>query len=234
MPCVVPDPDEPLNWGWVGEEPAYDMENNNWWSGAMDGTGNNINGGKVEGAVASALYDMMDENNDPEDETEGNMSQTNDDVFNRIFKIFVDINPKTVCEFRDEWKRIYGEEDSIITKFRGILYGHRISWEGDLVEQHEGQALPNVYSLSQNYPNPFNPQTEVRFQLPEKCTVEFKIFNISGGLVMTIAEGQMAPGYYKVSWDGRNEENQQVASGIYFYRLTTENFNQTRKMALIR
>jgi hypothetical protein len=89
--------------------------------------------------------------------------------------------------------------------------------------------VPNDYSLSQNYPNPFNPTTNIKFALPKNGIVSVKIYDILGNLVNTIYDGYKAAGYYNASFDGSN-----LSSGIYFYKISSGNFSDTKKMVLIK
>jgi hypothetical protein len=97
-----------------------------------------------------------------------------------------------------------------------------------------GSDIPTEFSLSQNYPNPFNPTTEVSFGLPVASNVNLRVFNILGQEVVTLIDGQMPAGNHTVTWDGRNSSGGTVSSGVYFYRLETEQFNQTRKMLMLK
>jgi subtilisin family serine protease len=96
------------------------------------------------------------------------------------------------------------------------------------------KEIPLTFRLSQNYPNPFNPSTVINFSIPYAANIELSIFNILGEKVKTLVSGEILPGSYNVNWNGTNDFNQQLTSGIYFYRLKTSNFIQTKKMILIR
>jgi len=90
-------------------------------------------------------------------------------------------------------------------------------------------------SLEQNYPNPFNPQTTIAFSLKDRARVQIDVFNVNGELVKTLLDETRAAGAYSdVRWDGRNNANQAVSSGVYFYKLVTNNFSQTKKMVLLK
>lgn len=95
-------------------------------------------------------------------------------------------------------------------------------------------SLPTEYALDQNYPNPFNPTTEIGFALPANADVELSIFNVLGQKVATLVEGQQPAGYHTVTWNGTNSDGSSVASGIYFYRITSEKFNTSKKMMLLK
>jgi hypothetical protein len=101
--------------------------------------------------------------------------------------------------------------------------------------------LPETYRLTQNYPNPFNPTTEFQFSLPRESKVQILIYDILGRKVKTLVDNVIAPGNYKASWDARDDQGLQVASGVYLYRLVAENtsgaaqnFVLTKKMVLLK
>lgn len=96
------------------------------------------------------------------------------------------------------------------------------------------ETHPTAFALKQNYPNPFNPQTKIGFVLPEGQTVSLEIYNILGQRVRTLISGFREAGVHTAVWNGTNDKESDVPSGIYFYRLTTGTFNQTGKMALLR
>ncbi|MGH1362449.1 MAG: N-acetylmuramoyl-L-alanine amidase [Calditrichia bacterium] len=98
-------------------------------------------------------------------------------------------------------------------------------------------SLPETFSLEQNYPNPFNPETTLRFAVPADAngkTVKLEIFNSLGQKVRTLVNQQLKPGAYQSVWDGRNGFGNQVASGIYLYRLSSGSFSTSRKMILMK
>jgi len=99
-----------------------------------------------------------------------------------------------------------------------------------------GQETPGTrYSLSQNYPNPFNPTTVIRFTVRERTPVRLHIYNVVGQRVRTLVDDVRTPGVvHTIEWNGRNNSGQSVASGVYFYRLVTTDFTQTRKMVLLK
>jgi hypothetical protein len=94
--------------------------------------------------------------------------------------------------------------------------------------------LPLDFSLSQNYPNPFNPTTMIGFSLPKLSQVKIEIFNVIGQTVATLADKRMDAGEHSIEWNGRDWSGNQVSSGVYFYRLTSDGFTQSKKMVLLR
>ncbi|RPI17291.1 MAG: T9SS C-terminal target domain-containing protein [Ignavibacteriae bacterium] len=91
------------------------------------------------------------------------------------------------------------------------------------------EIIPNDFYLQQNYPNPFNPKTIINFQLPMSNYVKLIIYDVTGREITTLVNEQLNPGTYEAEWDASN-----YSSGIYFYRLTSNNFTETKKMMLIK
>ncbi|MDD5361659.1 MAG: T9SS type A sorting domain-containing protein [Ignavibacteria bacterium] len=90
--------------------------------------------------------------------------------------------------------------------------------------------IPEKYDLMQNYPNPFNPETKIRFALPEKSFVVLKVYNVLGQLVEKVIDNrQLDAGVHQATFNGSR-----FASGIYFYRIETEKYTQTKRMVLIK
>ena len=100
-----------------------------------------------------------------------------------------------------------------------------------------GQPAQNL--LLQNYPNPFNPETWIPYQLSKDSQVSISIYNTTGQLVRTLSLGHQSAGFYNsraraAYWDGRNALGERVASGVYFYKLETPAFQQTKRMLILK
>ena len=103
----------------------------------------------------------------------------------------------------------------------------------------DGIGQPTQNLLLQNYPNPFNPETWIPYQLSEDSQVSVSIYDTTGQLVRTLSLGFQSAGFYNSQgraayWDGRNALGERVASGIYFYQLTTPSFEQTRRLVIVK
>jgi serine protease len=94
--------------------------------------------------------------------------------------------------------------------------------------------LPAVFALEQNYPNPFNPRTVINYRLARKENVVVKIYNISGQHVKTLVETNQAAGLYTIEWDGTNDKGHSITSGTYLYEIIAGDFQQVKKMVLLR
>lgn len=90
-------------------------------------------------------------------------------------------------------------------------------------------SVPSKFELSQNYPNPFNPSTTIRYQLPVNSNVTLKVFDMLGKEVTTLVNEQKLAGSYEVTFNA-----DRLSSGVYYYQLKTENFVQTKKLALVK
>ena len=103
----------------------------------------------------------------------------------------------------------------------------------------DGIGQPTQNLLLQNYPNPFNPETWIPYQLSEDNLVSISIYDTTGRLIRTLSLGFQSAGFYNSQgraayWDGRNALGERVASGIYFYQLTTPSFQQTRRLVIVK
>jgi hypothetical protein len=89
--------------------------------------------------------------------------------------------------------------------------------------------LPRAFELEQNYPNPFNPETKISFSLPKQSFITLEVYNTLGQLVKTIAKGGYPAGNHSIKFNARG-----LSSGVYFYRLSADNFTETKSMVLIK
>ena len=90
------------------------------------------------------------------------------------------------------------------------------------------------YRLAANYPNPFNPNTTILFSIPRQENVCVDIFDVTGEKVKTVVNHFYPAGEFHISWDGTNESNLLVSSGLYFYRIRAGAYRETRSMVLLR
>ncbi len=90
-------------------------------------------------------------------------------------------------------------------------------------------VVPAVFRLDQNYPNPFNPVTTIQFSVPKTAQVSIKLYDILGREVATLLDERMTTGEYKLQFEAAG-----LASGLYFYRMQSEGFVQSRKLTLLK
>ena len=142
-----------------------------------------------------------------------------------------------------------GERDLLETvspiRLEGNLNGTFYLGDVDLVEaispaaitavlEERSAALPASFDLEQNYPNPFNSETVIRFALPQSTTVELAVYNLAGQKVAQLVHGLREAGRYTVHWDGRVDDGEILATGMYIYRLRAGSRMQSRKLLLLR
>jgi hypothetical protein len=109
------------------------------------------------------------------------------------------------------------------------------SWSSVVTAVEENaNAAPTALALGDNYPDPFNPATTITYALPHAVEVKLIIFDMLGRRVRTLVDQTQQAGRYAVVWDGRNEQGQPVASGMFLYQLRAGNFVKTLRMALVR
>ena len=114
-------------------------------------------------------------------------------------------------------KLIVGDEDFVFNTAEAIL-----------------NDIPEKFSLSQNYPNPFNPVTRMDYTLPKRSRVVISIYNVLGQEVKTIINREQEYGYHSITWDGIDNRGKQMSSGVYFARMNSNSFSQTKKMLLVK
>jgi M6 family metalloprotease-like protein len=98
----------------------------------------------------------------------------------------------------------------------------------------DNPLLPSHVDLSQNYPNPFNPSTTIEFSVPSAGFVSLAVFNVTGERVATLLNDRVGAGVVRIAWEGKSDNGQPLASGVYLYRLETEEIVETRKMILLK
>ncbi len=116
--------------------------------------------------------------------------------------------------------------------------GFACSWSGKILKTTNGGTITSItdpnfiaqgYSLNQNYPNPFNPSTNIEFNIPKLSNVSMVVYDFLGREVRSLVSEQLSAGSYSVSFNGAD-----LSSGVYYYKLNTGDFSQTRKMLLIK
>ncbi len=99
------------------------------------------------------------------------------------------------------------------------------------VENQIEYSSDQSFQLYQNYPNPFNSQTTITFDLRHSENLRLTIYDVNGQLIKRIIDAETwEPGHYSVSWDGRDEKGNEVSSGVYFYKMDTDNFSDAKSM----
>lgn len=134
----------------------------------------------------------------------------------------------------EKGQRVLLEKDLVIKLANAVTSATILIGSEKFVSGEISNSLPDQFSLSQNYPNPFNPATNIDFALPHSGLVKLDIFNILGQTVATLVNREMDAGQYSIRWEGSDNGGRPVASGIYFYRLSSGTFSRTIRMVLLK
>ncbi len=102
------------------------------------------------------------------------------------------------------------------------------------VDDDQMDIIPTSVTMDQNYPNPFNPNTTIEFELPHRSQVKIEVFNLLGQKICSLLDEPKSAGTHQIQWTGTDDTGQPAATGIYFYRLHTDDTVETRKMLLLK
>jgi len=230
----VSDPDSILKWGvWV----------NGPLTGGWQGWG-----GSLASDTTRQLYD---------DGTHGDAT-ANDSIYTRILYLSPDSTTFSKNVVGQEFKfGIYGGDNEsgfglnhienvddsgpeavFDIQFGSINPNRYDAWDFDnrkpIATGVASDAIPYTYSLEQNYPNPFNPETSLSYSLAKPGKVNLVVYNIMGQKVKTLVDKERIAGKYTITWDGRNDHNKLVSTGVYFYKIKAGDFSQIKKMLFVK
>ncbi|OGC77685.1 MAG: hypothetical protein A2Z27_00980 [candidate division Zixibacteria bacterium RBG_16_50_21] len=134
---------------------------------------------------------------------------------------------------RTEEFALFGYDSTLVTT---DSLANLINGTATAVRERNSQTaqLPKSFELNQNFPNPFNANTQIRFAVPKASHVRLDVFDILGRKVKTLVNENLTAGYKQVIWDGTNQNGDEVASGVYFYRIKSVDFATTKKMVLLK
>ncbi len=151
----------------------------------------------------------------------------------------MNINGQSADGSGDLVEFVFRSQDSPVPTDFQVLEGVLVDLAGSVdqltnVEVGNLDLRPQEYGLNQNMPNPFNPATTINYQIPDAGRVKLVIYNLLGQEVRTLVDQNMEAGFHNVLWDGSDELGRQVASGLYVYRMTANDFSNIRKMMLLK
>jgi hypothetical protein len=116
----------------------------------------------------------------------------------------------------------------------GEVEDYQVQIEEDMVTGATDDAVPKHFALHDAVPNPFNPRTTLSFSLPSLSHVRLTIYDVRGRLVTTLLDESRGPGRHGVIWDGRDDRQREVASGVYLYRIEAGSFVETKRVVLVK
>lgn len=127
------------------------------------------------------------------------------------------------------YEMIFVEYDmNNLWRYRLLVYNTNVSTSSVKIDNEMN------FDLKQNFPNPFNPATTIRFNLFKSDKIKLQIMNPNGEIIKTLIEKELPPGQHEIIWDGTDNYNHKVSSGVYFYRLMADDKELTKKLVLIK
>ena len=124
------------------------------------------------------------------------------------------------------------------TYYITVMYGQYESEPSNEVQVEmtnaDNNLIPLITELGTNHPNPFNPTTTISFSLHEEQEVSLEIYNMKGQKVKRLVSSQLSAGKHSILWNGKDEEGKQISSGIYFYRMITDDYSASKKMIMLK
>jgi hypothetical protein len=142
-------------------------------------------------------------------------------VGNKSKPIFVDINDD-------------GLEDLLVGDTDGGIHYFQRDNTTFVEEKMITSIQPPTFKLLQNYPNPFNPETKIQYNLPKSSFVTLVVYDLLGKTIKKLVQQKKQAGFHSVVWDGRDQNGEIVASGVYIYQLKTESFEKSKKLIYLR
>jgi hypothetical protein len=109
-----------------------------------------------------------------------------------------------------------------------------LPYQSETIMFGEPENVPTMFFLADNYPNPFNPTTTINYSIPNDTDVSLSIYNVKGQKVTTLVNGNQIAGSYNAVWNGTDDKNNKVSSGIYFYKITAGEKTEMKKMVLMK
>lgn len=138
-------------------------------------------------------------------------------LFGQSYKMNVSLKDGTKLEFPvDEIRKITFENSTRIKQLTEL------------------NSLIETFKVLQNYPNPFNPSTTISYQIPKTASVKVNVYDLNGSLIKELFSGLQTEGEYKIIWDGKNQLDYNVASGIYIYTVKCDEQLISKQMILLK
>lgn len=149
-----------------------------------------------------------------------------------------DSNGKIISIYDDLDNQVYKTSSNLVLPWGTFQGNNRRSGKqpNNIVNDvsADNKSLPTHFKLYNNYPNPFNPSTTIKYEIPTKSKIDIKVYDILGREVKTLLSRNQQPGVYETIWNGTNNFNSQVASGVYLIRMVSEKFNSSIKVVFLK
>jgi plastocyanin len=145
----------------------------------------------------------------------------------------------TISSLNQSFQRQFGSPGSfpyfcVPHCFSGMTGTITVEMVTGILDGRDAAALPEEFDLGQNFPNPFNASTVITYTVMTTAEVSLEVFDILGRRVLTLVHDRLSPGIYEATWEGRDTAGREVASGVYFYRLITNDQTYTKTMVMMK
>lgn len=145
--------------------------------------------------------------------------------------VFLDLQTLQQINLRKTPKYTFlPDQQTLMRNFQLVTGTSYFIDKSDVVQK----SIPRNFALHQNYPNPFNASTVISYEIPRQSLVTITVFNILGQKIRLLLSQVQKPGFYRVTWDGKSDQGQDMSTGVYLIQLNAQNFRFTRKAVLIR
>lgn len=224
-----------------GDAPPVAFEKTDVTIDFLSGSGGEVSAYRIDESPGTAHFPHLprywDVDTDMENETfTAQMTFEYDDA--EILAAGLSEENLTIAFFDSTWHSLPTIVDSEFNKATITTNRFGLFAISDIVITETGSenlaVLPEEYRLLQNYPNPFNAETKIAYQLPKDSDVRLTIYNARGQFVRILLNRNQGAGYHTVSWNGKNENQQDVASGVYLYKIEANDFVQTKRLLLMK
>jgi len=221
--ATTPTPAKPKTPTTVSDPSKYDVNG--------DGSVDNVDAGLVIGSLGTttAKYDVDGDGSVTFTDVQLVLNNRDEGAAGAPMLFGMKLTAEQIARIEEQIDLFIATGDRSPAAMRTLIY----------LQQLIATARPEKTQLLANYPNPFNPETWIPYELATDTEVRLTIYNAQGVVVRTLQLGQQSAGYYTdreraAYWDGRNALGEQVASGIYFYQLETDEISSLRKMVILK
>ncbi len=156
-------------------------------------------------------------------------------IINLILSLLENEDPQVLVPF---FADVPGGVSTVSVTSPGVAAGIDFALpraDNPITSVDDGDGLvPSRFALAQNYPNPFNPGTTIEYTIPDKAKISLQVFNMLGQRIRTLFEGQRDSGSYVARWNGLNDAGTEVAAGVYFLRMKSDDVVLSRRMLLLK
>ncbi len=196
----------------------------------------NLSNNQLTGEISSEISNLINLSGIV---TTGHMSITTYPALDLSENQFSGLIPESICDLNIDWSNsdyFWISNNQLCPPYPSCIEDYVGEQDTTNCEQVSiiDETLPITYNLYNAYPNPFNPATTLSYDLPEDALVKVTIYDMMGRVVSNLISSQQNAGYKSIQWDATNNQGQQVSAGLYLYTIQAGDYNQSKKMVLLK